>query len=303
MFCKYCGQKLNEETSICPSCGANRLGSEASPPQPLKASATGQSNESQSHAPQPPLKKAKIKKKSGLLTALLIIISIASVAALSAYFLVPGLLRPNDLGIKSSAESYQSAVKKMNLTKDKAPTIGSATDYKVAYGKSQQVQTSLSSEEITSFLSENRPDYYALKNVQVRINPDNTVEASATLDTSYLFDVILGGQYNEEDAKRALPMLGLLPDHVNVYCMLDGSIQENKTKDLTLEKVSVMGIPVPNSILGSQDASAFVISTTNAYLKTTTAKSGANYDLLQVSNGELQLKGKIPSAISRIAVK
>lgn len=109
-------------------------------------------------------------------------------------FFIPGLFRPHDLGIKTSEQGYASTLQKLNLTKDKAPEKGVAEDYKYVYGTPKAVDGAQSSKEITSFLNVNRPHYYALKN--------------------------------------ALPMLGLLPNNVNVYFKFGGEIKSNKVEQM-----------------------------------------------------------------------
>lgn len=294
MYCENCGKPLPDGANLCESCGAKAVKAPDS---------TGQQNEAQHYTSQQPIKQGKAKRKHGCLTSLLVFICILGIAALALSFLLPGFFNPHDLGIKSSKGEYEIALAQLKLAKDEAPITGSEKDYQISYGKAQAVQTSLDSEEITSFFNENRPDYYALKNVQIRINPDNTLEAAATMNTSYIFDEILSGKYSREDANKVLPMLGLLPDKINLYCKLSGSIINNQTEDLNIQNVSVMGIPIPKNIIGSPEASQFIESTLDNYIEKTAEKSGASYDLLQVSDGKLQLEGKLPSSISRIPVR
>lgn len=303
MFCQNCGQGFENNVGFCPNCGAKMKGEYPQSPlsQPVQPAQpvynTGQ------YVPQQSFKPMKKKKRSGCLTSLLVLIGLLCAIALSAYFLLPGLFKPHDLGIKTSSKSYESSMKKLNFTKDKAPTTGEAEDYKYTYGKPQAVDTSLSSEELTSFFNTNRPDYYALKNVQIKINPDNTIEAAATLDVSYVFGNILDGKYSREDAQKALPMLGLLPNNINIYCKASGGIKDNKLNQLSIHNVSVMGIPIPESYVSSSDAKQFINTNIGGYLERVTAKSNTRFDLLQVNNGNLAIKGQIPSSISRIPVK
>jgi hypothetical protein len=149
------------------------------------------------------------KKRRGL-TVFFIILLVLLAGAAGVYFLLPGLSRPIDLGIKSTREGYENVMDKLGIRKDEAPKVGSADDYTVTYGEPRRAEALLTSGELTSFFNENRPPYYALKNVQLRINDDGTLEASGNLETAYIFDEVLGGQYSKEDARAALPMLGLL---------------------------------------------------------------------------------------------
>ena len=60
-------------------------------------------------------------------------------------------------------------IKKLNYIKDAAPTSGIEDDYTYVYGALTNVDVEFTSEELTAFFNENRPSYYALKNVQIKI--------------------------------------------------------------------------------------------------------------------------------------
>lgn len=276
MKCRNCGQTINDNAAFCNTCGAVQ-------------------NPNQQPNMQP-----KVKKRSGCLTSFLVFVGIIAVIAMAAYFLMPGLLRPYDLDVKASTKAYESAIGKLKLIKDEAPAKGTADDYKITYGAPQEVEISLSSEELTSFLTVNRPEYYALENVQIRINVDDTIEAAATVDTSYIFNEVLGGKYSKEDANKAFPMLGLLPAKVNVYCKFSGGIENNKLEDFSMDKISVMGISIPADLAGSQETNKFIKDSFDSYLAKITEKSGASCDLLQVADGKLDFAGQVPSTISRV---
>lgn len=307
MFCPNCGQTLEDNANFCLNCGTKTGGltPQFPPPEPQQAQTYNQNYGAQQPPPPPPPSSYpnKQRKRPGCLIALLVFIGIISAVALSVYFLVPGFFKPHDLGIKTSEQAYASALQKLSLTKDKAPQKGVAEDYKYVYGAPKAVDTALSSEEITSFLNVNRPDYYALKNAQVKINPDNTIEAAAGLDVSYVFNNILQGRYNKDDAKKALPMLGLLPDNVNIYFKFGGEIKSNKVEQLSIHKASVMGIPIPESLVNSADAKKFVKDNIGGYIERTAARQTARYDSIKVDKGKLIFKGQVPSSLSRTPVK
>lgn len=305
MFCRNCGQKFADDSAVfCPNCGVQNNEQNGKNVQMAKQSEHPYQEVYQAPQFAPPLSTtAPKKRRGGCLKYFLIFVVLVAGTAFAAYFLVSGLFKPHDLGVKTSKQAYESAVQKLGYTKDKAPTEGTAEDYKYTYGTPKAVNVSLTSEEITSFLNENRPPYYAIKNVQVRINPDNTVEAAASLDVAYLFNYILDGKYNRNDAQNALPMLGLLPDKINVYSKFSGGIRNNKVEKMSVEKVSVMGIPIPETLVSSSEAKSFVNSSLNNYLGKESAKQKSTCELLEVDNGNVNFKGKIPSSITRTPVR
>lgn len=305
MFCINCGQQMNDGTVFCPNCGQKQTETSSSAvsqaPQfavPTPASTVPVMNAQPVTQPYSAYPTAKPKKKHGCLTAFIIVLAVIIIGAATVFFLLPGLARPADLGIKPTREAYASAMDKLDITKDAAPASGAADEYLTTYGALQNVEASLTSEELTSFFNENRPSYYAVKDVQVRVNDDGSIEASGKLNTSYVFNDMLGGQYTKEDAQSALPMLGLIPDNVNVYFKLDGSIEDNQVQGLNIESVKVMGIPVPEALINS--AMPFINTTLDNYISTACHKSGAHVESLDVNDGQMNFKGSLPSSIDRI---
>lgn len=303
MFCNNCGQNISDGTVFCPNCGqkqtetSNSVVSQAPQHATPSQAPTAPVINAQPYAAYPT---SKPKKKHGCLTAFIIVLAVIIIGAAATYFLLPGLSRPADLGIKSTREAYESAMEKLNITKDMAPESGAADEYLITYGALQDVDTGLTSEELTSFFNENRPSYYAVKDVQVRVNDDGSIEASGKLDTSYVFDKMLGGQYTKEDAKSALPMLGLIPDNVNIYFKIDGSIEDNQVQGLNVESAKVMGIPIPESLMRS--AMPFITQTLDNYIGSECNRVGAFVDSLEVNDGQITFNGSLPSSIDRTPI-
>lgn len=322
MFCKNCGQKVPDNAAFCPKCGQN-VGTatvkttpaptpiyqpqapiyqpQQSPvyrPQQVPAY---QSQSGYQAQPAAVAVAAVRPKKHGGLIALLIVIIVLLGGFIAVTFLVPGLVLPVNLGVKSTYEGYVNAMDKLGLQKDEAPKTGEAEDYSVVYSGSHAVDTALTSEELTSFVTENRPPYFAVKNVQIRINEDGTIEASGKLETSYVFEQVLDGNYTIEDAKRALPMLGLIPANVNLYAKFTGSVVDNHIEGLDVDSISVMGITIPNDLIESNET--FIVDTIDGFIERVNAKSGADIELMAVENGKLDIKGNMPSYIERVPLQ
>jgi hypothetical protein len=203
------------------------------------------------------------------------------------------------LGIKTSKEAYESALSKLNYVKDTSPSGGTSDDYIYNYGEVQEISTSLTSEELTSFFNYNRPDYYALKKVQIKINPDDTVEVSAAINTDYFLDTVLGGKYSKEEITQAYPLIKVIPDTVNIYGVLSGEIVDNKSSNIELSDIEVMGVELPSSLYETSSAQSEISNVLDDFLEKTTEKTGGTCDSLKVQNGELMLDAKIPSSLTR----
>jgi len=316
MFCKNCGQQIPDNATFCPKCGQTAQTSApktapaaapAPPPvyQPQQAPAY-QPQQTPVYQPQPvyqaqPAAVAVKPKKHGGLITLLIIIIVLLAGFIAVTLFVPGMVLPVNLGVKSTYEDYQTAMNKLGLTKDTAPDTGTALDYRVSYSGSHEVNEDLTSDELTSYINENRPPYFAVKDVQIRINEDGTIEASGKLDTSYVFEQVLDGDYTMEDAKRALPMLGLIPANVNLYAKFSGAVVNNHIEDLDVDSISVMGITIPGDMIESNEY--FIVDTLDNFIARSNAKSGADIDLITVEDGKLNVKGTLPSYIERIPLQ
>lgn len=303
MFCKNCGKQMPDNSEFCPSCGTktNITPQTQTPPAYQPPPAPVYAAPVQYAQPQQLVYMAPKKKKGKGLVVLLVLVLIIGAGVLSLYLFLPGLLGPKSLGIKSSPEAYNSAMVKLGITKDEAPKTGSAESYQVIYGAPHPVNTALTSEEITSFINENRPDYYALKNVQVRINDDGTVEASGSIDTAYIFEKILGGEYTEEDLKSAVPMLGMLPGSVNLYAKGTGEINNNQIENVDIQNLTVMGISIPDSAL-TEAGTQIIVETLEGYMERENAKNNSDIEHMAIEDGKLVVEGQFPSSVQRLPI-
>lgn len=272
MKCEKCGKELQDGVQFCESCGY-----------PV--------NTNKGHKQR--------KKKKGCLIGVLSFLGVVGVILVCIAILLPGFFGPKDLKIKTSKAAYESAISKMNYQKDTAPSTGAAEDYTYTYGELKKIKAALTSEELTSFFNYNRPDYYALKKVQVRINPDNTVEFSGSLDTDYFLNKVLGGKYSEQEIIKAFPLIKSLPDSVNVYTQFSGEIADNKTVDFAFDDVEVMGIGLPSSLYNTESAKMEISSLLDNFLTKTTEKTGGTYESIKVENGELVISGNLPTSLKR----
>ena len=314
MFCKNCGQQIPDIAAFCPKCGQTTAAAvkPAPPPPPpvYQQQVPVYQPQPPVYQPQPPIYQpqpvyqgqaaamAVRPKKHGGLIAFLVVVIVLLGGFIAITFLVPGLVRPVGLGVKSTYEGYMSAMSKFGYQKDDAPQTGEAEDYRYVYSGLHSVDTALTSEEMTSFSNENRSSYHAIKDVQIRFNDDGTVEASGKLETAYVFEKILNGDYTMEDAKRALPMLGLIPASVNLYGKFSGSVVNNHIEGLNVEKISVMGITIPNDLIDTNEY--FIVDTLDGFIERTCAKSGSSVESMTIENGKLKVKGVLPSSLERI---
>lgn len=336
MYCKECGSSVNDDALFCTECGANMRSDEQPmtqpafvPEQPVPAQPAGtqyqqpiqpqyqqpvqpqyqQQIQPQYQQPVQPQyqqaagKPAKPKKRHGCLTFLLGFLAAIVLVGMAVYVFIPGLLRPYNLGVATTQSAYDSALKKLGYTKDASPTAGAAESYASIFGQPHPLDTALTSEEITSFLGWNRPPYYAVKKPQFRINADGTIDFSGRVNTDYIFNNILNGKYTREQAIEKVPMLKFLPANINLTCNFTGSVVNNTVKNLSLNKVGLNGIPVPKSLIQSSEVSLFLEEALSGFITRSNEKSKTNYELIEVQNGKLVMKGQFPSSLIRKLVE
>ena len=240
----------------------------------------------------------KPKKKKRLLRFLLIFVLTASIITIILGFMFPGLLWAKDLGIRYTTADYESAIKKLKYVKDAVPTGKDQNEYIYKYGAVTDVDINFTSEEITAFINTNRPSYYALKNVQVRLNNDGTVDIVGKVDTDYVLNEIIGGKYSKEEIAKNMPALGILPKYVNVSVNFKGSIIDN-ISDGNINSASVQGISIPDKYTKSSEAQKVAIESINNFTKTRNGLTNSTVDKLLTVGNELILKGKFPTSLTR----
>lgn len=272
MKCEKCGKELQDGTQFCEGCG-----------HPANTNAVHKQS----------------KKKKGCLIGMLSFLGVIGIILICIAIFLPGFFGPKDLGIKTSKAAYESAIAKMNYQKDAAPSSGVAEDYTYTYGELKEIKTGLTSEELTSFFNYNRPKYYALKKVQIRMNPDNTVEFSGAVDTDYFLNKVLGGKYSEQEIAKAFPLIKAIPGSVNVYAQFSGEISGNKAVSFAFSDIEVMGIGLPSSLYDTESAKTEISNLLDNFLTKTTEKTGGSYESVKVENGELTINGKLPSSLKR----
>lgn len=239
-----------------------------------------------------------IKKKHKFLKFLIIFIILIASVGLLVGFLLPGLLWTKGLGIEYTRADYESAVKKLDFVKDAVPTGDTAGEYTYTYGELRPVSTDLTSAEITAFINYDRPSYYAVKNVQVKINTDGTVETSGSVNVDYILTEVLGGKYSKSEIQKEIPALGFLPSSVNLYVKTGGSVVNN-TSSVNVDAVKVQGISIPSELVKSQEAVSVVNTGVNNLIDQYSKKSGATFENISTKNEKLIIKGNFPSSLNR----
>lgn len=175
----------------------------------------------------------KKKKINGFAKLLIIALSIVIIILILLKIFLPDLFGPRNLGVKITNEAYLSAVEKLNFKTSKENIKGEYDDYIHSYGEVNEINVSLTSEEITSFINEIEKEYFAIKNVQILINADNSITMSFSMNVNKVLKAIDGIpiQYRNKDN---LPVSFVIPDNVNIYTRCSGEFKDNKVVNFNI---------------------------------------------------------------------
>jgi hypothetical protein len=168
--------------------------------------------------------------------------------------------------------------------------------YSIEYSGVQQVDLTLSEQEITAWMNTNRPGYWPFSDVQVRIHPNNMLEASFYLDTAKLL--------TDRGVMASLPqeMKGYLsqaPGQVPVYAEARVTFTGPRQTAVEVISLSAMGM----KLTGMVDAQSVNKALGDALNEVLAQASPVNVQIFNTLEGYLWLKGEWYAEIKRVPVK
>jgi hypothetical protein len=159
-----------------------------------------------------------------------------------------------DLGISVTPAETTAAIAKVAteivaLPKDTADSAGFRLEGK------KEADFTMTSQEISAH-SNNRPwKNYPVKNVQIKILKDGTIESSAILVISKAMPYALGLGYSEEQIRSAMQKYNIPPLEVPIYILGKGSVQNDKVS-VSAQTVKIGAISIPGNIVSSANKEA-----------------------------------------------
>jgi len=222
-----------------------------------------------------------------------IIISLVVIVVLAAgYFgLVPGVStlfgsnKARDLGVTTSAQVFTTASDKIAMVRS-----GSAkTGENVSYSGSHPVAVSLSSEEISSLISNGEWKYNPIsEDFQMKVNTDGTVEVAGLLNRTRLDGYLKATGFS--NVLTYTSKFNFLPEKVPFY--LDGALTiTDNNVDLKLTSAEVGRTPLPTDSGAVGAVKSFI-------QKRISGVAGMNVTSLDFSNGKLNFNGSLPSKMN-----
>lgn len=183
------------------------------------------------------------KKMNGFVKFLIFIATLVLIIFIGLKVYLPDLFHPKDLGVKANIEAYNRVLTKLNYQVNKISMTLKYGDYNHIYGPSNKINDIFTSEEITSFINVDQPKYANIKNVQIRINEDNSLSLSASVNINEVLKEIeyIPKRYRNKDN---LPVGFAIPDIVNVYMKCSGTFSNNKVINFNITEFELMGYDV-----------------------------------------------------------
>lgn len=194
--------------------------------------------------------------------------------------------RPKDLGIRITKEDSQRAFEKTGTEFVSLKNTNTVKDFTLE-GK-KDLTITMNSKELTAH-SNNRPwKYYPLKNVQIKIHPDGTIESSAVLIISRAMPYAIGLGYSETQIRNAMQKYNIPPFEVPFYLKGKGSVTDDKTS-VNAEVVKVGFVTIPGNIVVQANSEA------ESVLDDIIQKhsEGFHAESVTFQNGEMNFKGKV----------
>jgi hypothetical protein len=209
--------------------------------------------------------------------------------------LVPGLSSlfgagPRDLGIRITKQDSLNAFAKIGSELVPLKNTDTIKDFTLE-GKKDLTFT-MDSKELTAH-SNNRPwRYYPLKNAQIKIHQDGTIEGSAILVISKAIPYAMGLGYSEGQIKDAMQKYSIPPFEVPFYIKGKGSVLNDKVS-VDAQMVQIGAISIPQDIVTRANGEA------EAVLDDIIQKhaGGFHADSVTFANGKMEFKGQVPKKV------
>jgi hypothetical protein len=150
------------------------------------------------------------------------VIVIAAVLVLGYLGFVPGVSnlfgsnKPKDLGVTYTQADYNSAHARNGTTHSILPA-GTAPENSIKFSGSHPVNTIYTQAEINAEINDRDWEYYPLKDCQLRINADNTVEFSGLVITSRLKNYAAGLKESDDTMNSITNYIKYIPGNPAFY--------------------------------------------------------------------------------------
>ena len=238
------------------------------------------------------------------LLILLLIIVIGIVLFLGYLGFIPGLStffgsdKPRDLGIKYTQTDYDLAMQK-NKVGISVINFAPSAQASLIWQGTNQVSNSWRAQEVMATINKNSSDwkFFPIKDVQLKINSDGSVEASGILSVDKLKGYAEATKISQGDINSISKILDDYKIPRNpVPFYIKGSLSvKNNNVNVEVPKLEIGRLPIPQSLYESAKSSFEGFAKQqldgggygNLYIKS-----------LDFNNGKMNFDGTLPAAVT-----
>jgi hypothetical protein len=192
-----------------------------------------------------------------------------------------------DLGIKVTTAETAAAITKVG-TEIIALPAGTKNEAGFKLVGSKPASFTMDSQEISAHSNNRAWKNYPVKNVQIIIHQDGTIESSATLIISKALPYAMGLGYSEAQINEAMQKYNLPPFEVPIYILGKGSVTNDQVS-VNATQVKIGGIKVPGNIVAEANNGAAAVLD-NLISKNT---QSFHCESLTFEAGKMIFKGKV----------
>jgi len=202
---------------------------------------------------------------------------------------------PKDLGQRITSEDSLAAQSKTGIEVAKLPK-DTLDDKGYSPEGKKALSVTYDSKEVTALVNNLTWKNFPAKNVQIKINPDGSIESSGVIIISKAIPFAEGLGYSADQVKQAMEKYRLPKFEVPYYLKGNGNIKNNNVT-LSVSSFKIGAIPVPQNITNNAafEAVSFIENLINRYQDHYSAES------LIFDNGKVAFTGQVPEKINVVA--
>ena len=230
----------------------------------------------------------------GVLVTLGVLVVIV-VLVLGYFGFVPGVSnlfgsnKPKDLGVTYTQADYNSAHARNGTTHSILPA-GTAPENSIKFSGSHPVNTIYTQAEINAEINDRDWEYYPLKDCQLRINADNTVEFSGLVITSRLKNYAAGLKESDDTMNSITNYIKYIPGNPAFYAKGTVEVANGQIVNTNITQFKVGNINFTSQI---EDKLPDIINAVETQMQ---HYPGFTIKTLKFANGKVQFVGTLPDS-------
>jgi hypothetical protein len=196
--------------------------------------------------------------------------------------------KPRDLNISYTSDDLKNSVEKIGTNLNSLPAGNTKVEDSVSYEGFRSINTSLSSQEITAYINNEKWKYFPVKDVQIKFNNDDSVEISGLIIKDRLENYIKATKVKDSEYSEIKKYLIVPVNTVPFYVKGNIEIVNNKVT-LNSETLEIGKLTIDNAVINNNKTAfqQFIEDRINFIpnLKVTSGK---------INDGKLSLIGTVP---------